>query len=243
MTGGNNSTVIKSFETVFQPTGGGRGVSLYIETETAEMFELEKADVSVEFIENEQGQPEIVITDLPTGFGEKEFVELAEENGWKHIISNQDVIRGKGESEYWGHTYDTSDGVRIEIDGKAHIGGKPCNNINITGPKTRVTTEEEYRTALDVTENDLYFGVTDSEGLLARLDASVDHDIEWPPEPETVRAVLGKLDAVFVGVESHMCSLTSSIDSIEETVEDVAEVSKNIEESVSVEQLESGMQY
>jgi len=216
---GDNSEMIRSFETTLQPSGGGDGTSVYIDAETTNWFDLTGEDVTVELIKVD-GKPEIRIKDFSTGVSEDDVMKLADEHEWEHKVSNAEMVNDD-EPKNWGHTFRTSDDIRIEIDGFTHIDGGPLNNIHVQAPSVRVTNAEAYCKCLQMVANseEVNIRVTGGEGgLLTKAQAAGHIDIDDPPSPETISVVLQKLDVVFVGVKWNACSLLKTVEEVEQGV-------------------------
>lgn len=219
----NDNEVVDRFEKSPQPSGGGDGVSVHIDSNTATALGLTPDDdITIELVTRD-GKPELRITDLPGGFSEDEFLNLADERDWEHLVSSEDVIRGDEAPTEWGHTFKTDDDITIEADELTFIDGLPLNNVFVKTDLITFDDVDTYRKCLDIAEEDdqVYITVTDPDHLLTRLSTHIDSDIEDPPRPETVRMALEKYDRIAVQFCDVGCSFEIGLNEVGSMVDRV----------------------
>lgn len=204
-----------------QPSGSSDGVSLHIDSETANKLNLD-SDTTVEVsLISEDGEPRIQLSNLPTGFSESELLEFAEDENMDLTCSNDEMM--SDDAEFWGYTFRTEEDVRVSVEERTHINNQLCNNVFIESPQIEVDSLSKYQSFKEVSENyeDLNLKIDDSEGVWQRLRASVNHETGDNPEEETMQSLVDKADWVAVSFSFVGCSLHLTLDDIAEIVNQI----------------------
>lgn len=225
----DNTETINEREYRLQSSGGGDGTALHIDSDRARRLSLsENTEITVRLVNND-GNPELHLVDLPTGISEEDFLSHAEERGWEHVISNEDVIKG-GEPDHWGHTFVADEEIRVKASGFTHVGSDICNNVFISAPPVSLDDIETYRQFRDIASENprLFFQIHDNEGIWQRLKASVEHEVEDPPTEETIQQLIDKVEEVNITFEAVASSLLITLDELDELVDAVSAASSSV---------------
>lgn len=215
-------------EQELQPSGSSDGVSLHIDSKTANELNLD-SDTTVEVsLISEGGKPKIQLSNLPTGFTESELLEFADNKNMDLTCSDDKMV--SGEAEFWGYTFRTEEDVRVSVEERTHINNQMCNNVFIESPQVEVDSLSRYQSFKEVSEKheDLNLKIADSGGVWQRLRASVNHKTEDNPKDETMRSLLDKAEWVAISFSFVGCSLHLTLDDIEKTVDQIENALKQV---------------
>lgn len=213
-------------EQKLQPSGSSDGVSVHINTETADKLNLnENVSVDINLI-NDNGEPKIQLSNLPTGFSEHELLEFADDNSLEIISSNDKTM--SDEPDFWGYTFRSEKDVRVSMEERSHINNQLCNNIFIETGEIRIDSVDEYKTFRSVCERHDGFDITihDSDGMWQR--ASVSYEVEEIPKDKTMGALIDKTDWVSVSLVFVGCSLQLTLDGIKQIIENAEDAIEEI---------------
>lgn len=207
-----------------QPSGSSDGVSLHINSETANKLGLDAdTEIQVELISND-GEPKIQLSDLPTGFTESDLLKFADERNLSMTSSNSESIRGTDEEpEFWGYTFRTEQGIKLSVEEETHIDNQVCNNVFIETDKRKIEDLDDYTKAKEVcsSHEDIFLTISDSKGIWQRLRASVDHDTEDNPSDETMKSLIDKTEWVSFSFSFVGSSLYLTLDEVEELLKKI----------------------
>ena len=215
-------------EQQLQPSGGSDGVSLHINSETASKLQLDPStEVTVELI-SEDGKPRVQLSNLPTGFTESDLLQFADERDLSLTSSNSETIKGDKEPEFWGYTFKTEQGTRVSVEERTHINNQLCNNVFVETSRYRIETLDDYIKARDIcsSHEDIFLGISDSEGIWQRLTSSVEHETVDNPSNETMESLMEKTEWVGFSLNFVGSSLYLTLDELDGVLEGI-ETAKN----------------
>lgn len=221
-TDGEDEKLIREFVQKFSESGGGSGVSLHFDAETARQYRLDPdTEVNVKVCEDE-GDVYFRIDAIPAGFTMDKLKEFAKTHNWEEVDA-----RVYDDGDWYLKYQDQSGYATIKMRSKAQIDGALINNVIIESKPIVLSDDaiDQYNAICTAAvRKELDVKIDDSEGLWPRLETSIRHDTDDAPSLETLKQLVEKAEIVTLQLVSRRTSVQTTLEEIAKDVSDIRDV-------------------